>query len=332
MLQGNLALTLNKTNFTKVSFHDPARRVFDLIDRFEIQLNRKFMVMVNSIKDDLVLKEIERMLISGRIDDAFTVAEMYVNRFAGQINQVFIYAGQDTAEALGSIAVIDFDITNYRAVNKMRLNKLEFVREFMAEQRIVTRQALMEGVSMGLNPRAQARMFRESIGLTLRQQAAVTNYRRLLQEGSTEALTRRLRDARFDSTVRSSIKDGRPLAQEQIDRMVTRYQERYVKYRSEVIARTESLSAVHEGKEELYQQAFDDGTLDPSKVRRKWHTARDPRVRDTHWPMSGQERAVGEPFTTGAGVSIMYPGDRNAPAKERIQCRCATSTTIKTTQ
>lgn len=313
----------------KASFHDPARRIFDLIDKYEVRLNRQFFMMINSIKDKMVLKEIEQLIISGRINEAFTSAEAYVNRFAGQINNVYMASGIDTAATLGPVVVIDFDITNSRAVNLMRLNRFEFVREFMTEQVLATRHALMDGVARGLNPRAQARLFRDSIGLTLRQQQAVSNYRNLLQEGSAEALTRKLRDGRFDRTVQAAIRDGRALAPEQIDRMVGRYQERYVKYRSEVIARTESLSAVHEGKEEMYQQAFDNGTLDPDKVIRKWHPARDARVRDTHWPMSRQERRVGEPFTTGAGVSIMYPGDRNAPAKERIQCRCATSTTIR---
>ena len=316
-------------DFMKADFIDPAKRIFDLIDKYEVRLNRQFLVMVNSIKDEMVLKEIEQLIISGRINEAVTSAEAYVNRFAGQINNVFVASGESTAEIIGSLAVIDFDITNIRAVNIMRLNKLEFVREFMAEQRLATRYALMDGIERGLNPIDQARAFRDSIGLTVRQQSAVSNYRRLLTEGSAEALNRRLRDGRFDRTVISAIRDGRSLSPEQIDRMVGRYQERYVKYRSEVIARTESLSAVHEGKEEMYQQAFDSGTLDPEKCIRKWHPARDARVRDTHWPMSGQERKVGEPFTTGAGVKIMYPGDRNAPAKERIQCRCATSTTIK---
>ncbi len=324
-MSGSIAYDLMKASFT-----DPAKRIFDLIDKYEVRLNRQFMVMISSIRDDMVLKEIEQLIISGRLNEAFTSAEAYVNRFAGQINNVYIASGMDTADVLGAVAVVDFDITNIRAVNNMRLNQLTFIREFTQEQVLATRHALMDGVARGLNPRAQARVFRDSIGLTLRQQQAVSNYRNLLSEGSAEALTRKLRDGRFDRTVQAAIRDGRPLAPEQIDRMVGRYQERYIKYRSEVIARTESLSAVHEGKEEMYQQAFDNGTLNPDKVTRKWHPARDARVRDTHWPMSGQTRRVNEPFTTGAGVSIMYPGDRNAPAKERIQCRCATSTTINT--
>lgn len=317
-------------DFSKAAdFVDPAKRIFDLINKYEVRLNREFLVMINSIKDEFVLKEIEQLIISGRLNEAFNTIEAYVNRFAGQINNTFVASGAGTADILSSLVVLDFDITNVRAVNIMRLNRLEFVREFMEEQRLATRYALMDGISRGLNPRDQARLFRGSIGLTSRQQQAVINYRALLEQNSLEALNRKLRDARFDRSVLAAIRDGRALTPDQIDRMVGRYQERYVKYRSEVIARTEALSSVHEGKEEMYQQAFDSGVLDPDRCIRRWHATRDARVRDTHWPMSRQERKIGEPFTTGAGVSIMYPGDRNAPAKERIQCRCGTSTVIK---
>ncbi len=324
-----VAYDFDKLFFLKVDFVDPASRVFNLLDKYEIHLNSRFMTMVRSIKDELVLKEIEQMILQGRMGEAYKTVEIYVNRFATQINGVFVGSGQSTADALSAVAVVDFDITNYRAVQIMRMNKFEFVREFMREQQMATRQALMDGISRGLNPREQARMFRESIGLTSRQVQAVSNYRKLLEDGSTQALTRKLRDARFDRTVQAAIRDGRALGQDQVDRMVGRYQERYLKYRSEVIARTESLSSVHQGKEEMYNQAFEDGTLNPDKVTRTWHIARDDRVRDTHSTMSGQQRKVGEPFTTGAGVSIKFPGDPSAPAKERIQCRCATSTTIQ---
>ena len=316
-------------DFSKASFHDPAKRVFDLLDKHEIILNRQYLAMIQSIKDEFTLREIEQLIVAGRLNEALAVTEAHVNKFASQINGVFVAAGESTAGFLDSFVVVNFDLTNIRAVNIMRTNKFEFVREFMAEQRIATRQALIEGITSGVGPRAQARLFRGSIGLTQNQVSAVANYRRLLQEGSSEALTRKLRDARFDRTVKAAIRDGRPLSAEQINRMTSRYQERYLKYRSEVIARTESLSAVHSGKEEMYAQAFEDGVLDPDKVISKWHTARDARVRDTHWPMSGQERRVGDPFRSGAGVSLRFPGDPQAPAKERVQCRCGTSTTIR---
>ena len=158
--------------------------------------------------------------------------------------------------------MVDFDAINDRAVRLMRENKLRLVREFLDSQRAATQHALVEGVTEGLNPIAQARAFRDSIGLTSRQEAAVGNYRRLLQTGDRDALVRALRDRRYDPTVRRAIASDRPLTTSQIDRMVARYRERYIKYRSEVIARTESLKIVHQGNDEMYHQAVESGKLD----------------------------------------------------------------------
>jgi hypothetical protein len=49
-------------------------------------------------------------------------------------------------------------------------------------------------------------------------------------------------------------------------------------------------------------------------------------VRGSHRAMHGQTRGVDEPFESGAGFSLMYPGDVNAPPEETIQCRCTVGT------
>jgi uncharacterized protein with gpF-like domain len=111
--------------------------------------------------------------------------------------------------------------------------------------------------------------------------------------------------------------------------MVGRYRERFVKFRAEVIGRTEALRSVHEGAEQAYLQAIDNGQIDPDEVVRVWNTARDERVRDSHSTMHLQERRPGEPFTTGNGVSLNYPADPGGPPGETIQCRCVLSTRFK---
>jgi hypothetical protein len=45
-------------------------------------------------------------------------------------------------------------------------------------------------------------------------------------------------------------------------------------------------------------------------------------VRDTHSDMEGQTVSFGEPFETGGGVHLLYPGDPNGPPEEIINCRC----------
>lgn len=204
----------------------------------------------------------------------------------------------------------------------MRRSQLSLIREFTNQQRLSTRLALVEGISQGLNPRQQALLFRQSIGLTQRQMQAVINYRRLLEQGDAAALQRALRDRRFDPTVQSSILGDRPLTPAQIDRMVDRYHARYIAHRAEVIARTEALRSVHDGAQAAYRQAIDLGVLAADDLIQEWVTASDERVRGSHAFMHGQQRPIGEAFLSGAGNALRWPGDIDAPGSETIQCRC----------
>ena len=78
----------------------------------------------------------------------------------------------------------------------------------------------------------------------------------------------------------------------------------------------------------MYQQAFDAGELDPTQIVTTWHTASDERVRGSHRSMNNQKRPPGEPFISGRGSRLRFPGDFNAPAREVIHCRCVVSTRI----
>ncbi len=117
------------------------------------------------------------------------------------------------------------------------------------------------------------------------------------------------------------------LPRERVDSLVEHYTRRFIRYRSEVIGRTEALRSVHEGNEEAYRQAIASGDIDPAKLRRKWETRVDGRERDTHLLLDGQERLWDQPWQTKNGP-IRYPGDPAAPAAETIQCRCAISTRL----
>lgn len=316
----------------KRQFRDPAQRLFRLVDTLEPRFRRQFQNMLSLVKNDLTVARLTRLIETGQQQEAFNVIRAHVEQLASRYNAGYIEAGQDTAQVLSGYTrplVVTFNVVNERAVRIMQNNQLNFVREFTREQTEATRQALIRGVREGLNPRAQARAFRDSIGLTSRQEAAVNNYSRLLRENNRQALERGLRDRRFDGTVRRAINNGKPLTDGQIDRMVGRYRERYLKYRSEVIARTEALQAAHEGTEEMFDQAIENGNIRADQLQARWHTRQDGRQRDSHDAMAGQTRPHGEPFVSGEGNLIRYPGDPQAPAEERIQCRCAVSRTIK---
>ena len=315
---------------------DPADRLNALIDQQSPRIARIFRTVVAALKDEIDLDAVSELIQRGKVDEALDNLREIADQLGVATNVAFASSGQDTATFLANADVgrIVFDQVNDRAVEAMRANQLTLVTEFNAEQRRATLAALNDGVARGLGPRDQARAFRDSIGLTETQQGHVANYRAALEraglggQGQTAALTRALRDKRGDAAVLRAARETQPIPKEKIDWMVTRYTERYVKYRSQVIARTEALGAVHQGSEEMYRQAVEAGTIEAEHLDRTWSTTLDGRERFTHELLNGQKRALGVPWMTIHGP-IRYPGDKAAPASEIIQCRCSIITRIR---
>ena len=325
-------MCVQSTRITKANWvTDPSSRLQAVIDRIQPAMRARFLQIVRDIKDELTLDLIEEFLATGQIDAALATAEVASLKLGRAWGEAFVFAGDEAAKFLaGALHIaVNFDEINDWALSRMKENQLRLVREFGAEQRRATKEAIEDGIRRGVNPRQVAREFRDSIGLTQRQVQAVNNYRRMLENNDLNALTRQLRDKRFDSSFRRAVREGRPLGQEQIDKMVGRYRERYLKYRSEVIARTEALRSANEGTDSLYRQAIDDGTLNANDLEREWMTAADERVRGYHRYMHHQRRPIGESFMSGSGARLCYPGDADAPASETVQCRCVVATRFK---
>ncbi len=309
---------------------DPAIRLERLIRRQEPQFATGFIVLISQMKDAADLQVIEELLTLGNLEGALTEALRRAPNLGNLYLASFVTAAQETAGFLNKNLeqiVIDFDQTNPFAVQVARENQLRMVSQFTQQQREATRQALINGIQRGNNPRAQARAFVDSVGLTRNQVTAVENYRQLLEQGSRQALNRTLRDRRFDRTIQRAIDNDTPLSALQIDRMTDRYRERFLQHRSQVIARTEALGSVHKGSHQAYLQAIETGALDPNNLTSEWNTAKDEAVRGSHADMHGQKVPFNQPFTSGAGNQALHPGGFGV-ASEDIQCRCSVGTRI----
>src|SRR5262249_33702260 len=147
-----------------------------------------------------------------------------------------------------------------------------------------------------------AREIKQLIGLTPTQIQAIENYRDALEGGSDaelkDALSRALRDGRFDPTLINALNTGDTLDDDQIDRMVERYAERYLQYRAETVARSETIRASALGQEALWQQAQDRGYL-PDDVKRQWVTSIDDRSCKLCIDLDGETAEIGEEFLPG---------------------------------
>ena len=301
--------------------NDVASRMLGLLDDAEPALRDAFLGAILAMQRSSSLDELVLLLEQGRIEEALSIASSAgAISLADEAAAVFTLAGRDGARFIGESLelVVSFDQVNSQAVSVMQQERLRLISGFTSEQLNATRTALVDGIQRGLNPVEQARNFRGSIGLTERQVSAVQTYRGLVEQGSTEALRRELRDKRFDRTVRRASRTKEPIASATVDRMVERYQERQLTFRATTIAQTEALRAVNQGTEESFRQAMMGGLLDPDQLERKWHTAGDERVRSSHRRLNGETRAVGEDFKT----NLRFPGDPRASAKEVVRCRC----------
>ena len=315
---------------------DPAERLNALLDEQEVRIATIFRTAISNLKDEIDLDELADLIEQGRYNDAIDRLQDAAEQLAASSNVAFVAAGQSTSEFLrgANVARIVFDQVNIFAVSAMQQTRLELIREFTNEQRKAASLALVSGVEGGSNPRVAARNFRDSVGLTSTQWTHVASYRAALErvgvdaEAAQNALSRALRDGRSDRSVRAAAKAGRPLRPDQIDSMVSRYTDRYIAHRAEVIGRTEALRAVNQGNEEAYRQAIAAGEINADQLSREWRTRLDNRERRTHRFLNGVTKGWGEPWVTENGA-IKYPGDPDAPASETIQCRCAILTRIR---
>ena len=299
------------------------------------KIARAFIAAIEQIRTRVPAEQIARMIerrdfvsLENAFSGHFSSSEW--QPYGAAIEQAVLAGVKATSDTQGVVngAQEDFQIAvglNPRLEQFALTLTSTRIREIDQTTRDTIRQVLQRGLTAGDDPFAIARQIRSSIGLTRRQEAAVSNYERMLRALDPEALDRKLRDRRSDGSVERAIRNDKALTEAQIRSLVDRYRDRYVKYRANVIARTESIRAVQGAQWELFQDMINKGQIDARQVRRTWIHTGDAHVRNSHLQIpSLNERGVGqaEPFTSPLGP-ILYPGDPSALAANTIQCRCA---------
>lgn len=293
---------------------------------------------LSDARSDYSLREVRGLLESRNIQGIMNLVNEHVIALGNVIPQAFVDAASMEAKtvvsglrAANARVAISFDHADPRASSIMRNSRLQFVQQFSDSQRSSVRAALADAFENGEGPREAARAFRGAIGLTQNQWEAVENYRTLLENNSRAALSRELRDRRFDSTIASAIEDGTILEDSQIDRMTDRYRDTMINYRAENISRTEALRVTSQARQEATRQIMAQADIPDDRIRRTWIATRDKRTRDSHADMNGQS-VIGNdtPFISGLGNEILYPGDPAAPPEDSINCRCQITVDILT--
>lgn len=136
---------------------------------------------------------------------------------------------------------------------------------------------------------------------------------------------------KIDDTTRREIKDiimlgianGLPIGNKDTPKTIAfeiekLYLDQIIPNRSEVIARTETMTAASKGSLDGAQQAAQQG----ARIRKYWISTPDDDTRDSHRNMSQRDPIPLNDLFNVNGSFGEFPADAQLSAKERINCRC----------
>lgn len=235
------------------------RALHALADEFEPSVRRAFIKAVDGLKSSVTLKELQTSIESGNIETVISILGWsdYNSGLRGMtelLREELIDSAKIAGVQLIGVVGSDvrFDVLNPMSASFIRQYEFGLIQQITEETRDAIRAIVLDAFEEGGHPYQQAREIRMLIGLTERQMNAVSNY--------------------WDSLLESDMSDARA------ETLAMQYYGRLLNYRARTIARTETIRAAGQGRELLWQQAMEQGLLDPYATRRQWLVTPDDRL------------------------------------------------------
>lgn len=322
----------------------PSSAINQLFAKVEPAIARAFLNAIGDLNEGVDFARLKKAIRSKNIQEAIqacNLAPAAFNDLQDAITRTYREGGTAAQQGLkgaktaqGQVAVIRFDVRDTQTEAIIRRHVTNLVGDITDDMRNAIRSVLENGLAVGKNPLSVARdlvgylnpktgqRVGGSLGLTNTQVNRAIAAEAELRTNPAKFLKRELRDKRFDRTIRKHIREGTPIPEDKLQKIVTKYRSDLLYSRGETVARTEAMSALHAGQREMYEQAIRDGYVSNDEIEREWSNSGDNRVRESHRDMDGQTVKFDEPFVTPDGANLMYPGDPNGPAEEVINCRC----------
>ncbi len=320
----------------------------NLAAEWEQQLAQEWLGAIRSITSAVVLKELIAALERGNLEAAMRMLDISPERFArfeAGILQAYNAGGVATVNGMPSLGSpggnrvsFSWGVRNLPAEQAMRQHAAGLVDGLVGEQLTSVRSVLVEGLSRGQNPRQTAlglvgkinrrTGFREggSIGLTPSSVQTLDKIYLGMRSGDAQAmrdyLGYTLRDKRFDGHVRRALEQGGSVPADAVDRIVTSYSNRALKYRADNLALTETNIALAKAKNDAFQQQIDAGKLEAGDVVKTWGRSISKEKRADHLAMVGQSVPFNHLFTLPDGTQCTGPHDPSLPAHHLVGCKC----------
>lgn len=328
-----------------------ARRTIESLIALTIpEIQNMFLEVMQDIVDRAVLNEMIEAIEANDADRLFKATGFTpaaLGPLLDRIEQAYFEAAEVTGDGFPNriktptgTMIFRFNARNTAVEEDLRTYSSQMISRLTEEMRENVRVTLERGMIAGQNPRATAldivgRVDSKTkqrvggvIGLTTHQERWVANTRRYLEQVDARYFNLELRDKRFDATVRKALDNGEQLPAATIDRLVTAYKSRALKYRAEAVARTETIQSINRGEFRAHMQAVEEGALERSAIKRMWDAVGDRKTRHTHAALDEitRKKPIGldEPFISPSGARMMFPGDSSLGAgpEEIVHCRC----------
>lgn len=326
----------------------------NLANEWEEALAREWLDAIRSITSAVVLRDLIAELERGNLEAAMRMLDISPERFArfeAGILQAYNAGGQATVNGMpalrsadGNRVTFSWGVRNLPAEQAMRQHAAGLVDGLVGEQLASVRSVLVDGLARGQNPRQTAlglvgrinrrTGFRQGglIGLTPSSVQTLDRIYAGLRAGDAQAmrdyLGYALRDKRFDGHVRRALEQGGSVPADAVDRIVTAYSNRALKYRGDQIALHETRIALSSARRDAFQQQIDNGKLDPDDLTKTWRRSISKQKRQDHLTMVGQTVPFGQKFTLPSGFECDGPHDPSLPASETIGCTCDMDVTV----
>lgn len=305
---------------------DAARRAYWFavqrrVGQYQERVQRAFIRAFTLIADGMTDSELARFIERGGIDrfvlDAVTDEQLdkAMDGVRAALRSSVGRSANVTAKfdmgRKGAELATPFNYLSPRVIDGIRELETQVLARLRAGVRETLRDAVEEGLRNGEGPLAIARGLRDTVGLAPNQREAVANFERMLADSDTEALTRALRDRRFDGAIKRAFGKG-GLTPDQLERYVDLYRNKMISFHAETLARTTTLEATKLGQRLAWSEAVDRGIVDRARLMKRWVGVKDDRERDEHLAMEGEVVPFDEPFSNGQ----MIPGETD------YNCRC----------
>jgi hypothetical protein len=267
-------------------------------------LARELLDAYRIIRESLSDAELTRLITSGQLESivdkavlerAFApvrqrIVEAVQRGFHGNVSQL------PKAGTIDGELAVTFDLLSPDVITAVRELDSRVINTLRDDVRDTVRAIVENGLRDGDSHKTIARDLRSVIGLSPTQAENVQKYRAKL-----EGLTRS------------------PLSQDQIDKKVAAYERRAIRLNADTNARTATLDSLKLGQTLSWQDAVDNGLVDPNTLWKRWTSVGDDRVRDEHVAMNGEEVPFNDSYSNG----------EYTPGESTYNCRCISRVFVK---